>query len=167
MNSFEYKTNLISLHPNLLNFAYKLTSNRDDAHDLLQETTLKVLDNEDKFSENTNFKSWVFTIMRNIFINNYRRTVRASIVVDTSEHQHLLNSSRSLLSTTPENSFGVYEIANAIKALANEYRIPFTLLVAGYKYNEIATKLNLNIGTIKSRIFNARKKLQQHFTDYR
>ena len=104
--------------------------------------------------------------MRNIFINNYRRTVRASIVVDTSEHQHLLNSSRSLLSTHLK-FIGVYEIANAIKALADKYRIPFTLLVAGYKYNEIATKLNLNIGTIKSRIFNARKKLQQHFTDYR
>lgn len=167
MNSFEYQTNLISLHPNLLNFAYKLTSNRDDALDLLQETTLKVLDNEDKFSENTNFKSWVFTIMRNIFINNYRRTVRASIVVDTSEHQHLLSCSQGLLSTTPENSFGVYEIANAIKALTDEYRIPFMLLVAGYKYNEIATKLNLNVGTIKSRIFNARKKLQRRFADYR
>lgn len=157
----------MSLQPNLLNFAYKLTSNRDDAHDLLQETTLKVLDNEDKFSENTNFKSWVFTIMRNIFINNYRRTVRASIVANTSEHLHLLSGSHDSLLATPENSFGVYEIANEIKALADEYRIPFTLLVAGYKYNEIAKKLNLNVGTIKSRIFNARKKLQRHFADYR
>lgn len=167
MNSFEYQTNLISLQPNLLNFAYKLTSNRDDAYDLLQETTLKVLDNEDKFSENTNFKSWVFTIMRNIFINNYRRTVRASIVTDTSEHLHLFSCSHDSQSATPENSFGVHEIANEIKTLGDEYRIPFTLLVAGYKYNEIATKLNLNVGTIKSRIFNARKKLQRHFADYR
>ncbi|MCM1337946.1 MAG: RNA polymerase sigma factor, partial [Candidatus Amulumruptor caecigallinarius] len=62
---------LMKIQDNLLNFAYMLTSNRDDAYDLLQDTSLKVLANEDKFAENTNFKGWVFTIMRNIFINNY------------------------------------------------------------------------------------------------
>ena len=75
----------MDLQANMLNFAYMLTSNRDDAYDLLQDTTLKALDNEDKYAENTNFKGWVFTIMRNIFINNYRRVVRSATVVDRTE----------------------------------------------------------------------------------
>ncbi len=78
MESTTFQTRLMSLQANMLNFAYMLTSNRDDAYDLLQDTMLKVLDNRDKYTENTNFKGWVFTIMRNIFINNYRRVVRSA-----------------------------------------------------------------------------------------
>ena len=76
MASSTFQTKLLDLQSNLLNFAYTLTANRDDAYDLLQDTTLKALDNEDKYVDNTNFKGWVFTIMRNIFINNYRKVVR-------------------------------------------------------------------------------------------
>ena len=85
MESNNFQSNLMKLQGNLLNFAYMLTSNRDDAYDLLQDTTLKALDNKDKYVDNTNFKGWVFTIMRNIFINNYRRVARAATVVDTTE----------------------------------------------------------------------------------
>ena len=91
MASVKFQENLINLQSNLLNFAYMLTSNRDDAYDLLQDTTIKALDNEDKYAEGTNFKGWVFTIMRNIFINNYRRTVRNATVVDTTDNLYLLN----------------------------------------------------------------------------
>ena len=73
MASKSFINNLTALQANLLNFAYMLTSNRDDAYDLLQDTMVKALDNEEKYAEGTNFKGWVFTIMRNIFINNYRR----------------------------------------------------------------------------------------------
>ncbi len=83
---------LMELQNNLLNFAYMLTGNRDDAYDLLQDTTLKVLDNEEKFAENVNFKGWVFTIMRNIFINNYRRVVRSATVIDQTEDLYHLNA---------------------------------------------------------------------------
>ena len=86
MTSSTFQTNLMNLQANLLNFAFMLTSNRDDAYDLLQDTTLKALDNEDKYAEGTNFKGWVFTIMRNIFINNYRRGVRAATIVDTTDN---------------------------------------------------------------------------------
>ena len=79
------------LQGNMLNFAYMLTSNREDAYDLLQDTTLKVLDNEDKYVDNTNFKGWVFTIMRNIFINNYRRVAREATMVDQTEDLYHLN----------------------------------------------------------------------------
>ena len=80
-----FKNRLLGLQGNLLNFAYQLTTNRDAAQDLVQDTTLKVLDNESKYVDNINFKGWVFTIMRNIFINNYRRQVRSATVVDTTE----------------------------------------------------------------------------------
>lgn len=83
--STTFQGKLLSLQSNLLNFAYMLTSNYDDAYDLLQDTTLKALDNEDKYVDNVNFKGWVFTIMRNIFINNYRKVVRSSTVVDKTE----------------------------------------------------------------------------------
>ena len=74
MNSMTFKKDLIGVQNDLLRFAYKLTSDREEANDLLQETSLKALDNEDKYMPDTNFKGWIYTIMRNIFINNYRKS---------------------------------------------------------------------------------------------
>ena len=165
--STNFQNNLMNLQSNMLNFAMMLTSNRDDAYDLLQDTTLKALDNQDKYAENTNFKGWVFTIMRNIFINNYRRASRAATVVDTTENLYLLNLSQDSGIESPEGSFGAGEIISAINSFPEEYRVPFSMHVAGYKYHEIAEKMNLPLGTVKSRIFLARKRLQQRFADYR
>ena len=162
-----FKNNLMNLQGNLLNFAYLLTSNRDVAYDLLQDTTLKALDNQEKYIENTNFKGWVFTIMRNIFINNYRRVARSATIVDQTEDLYHLNLSQDSGLETPEGAFGANEITDAINAFPDEYRIPFSMHVAGYKYNEIAEKMDLPLGTVKSRIFFARKKLQERFSDYR
>lgn len=166
MKTAKFQSDLMGLQANLLNFAYMLTSNRDDAYDLLQDTTLKALDNEDKYTNNTNFKGWVFTIMRNIFINNYRRAGRAATVVDTTENLYHLNLSQDSGLETPEGSYSVNEITNAINSFPDEYRIPFSMHVQGYKYNEIAEQMNLPLGTVKSRIFFARKKLQTRFADY-
>ena len=165
--SANFENKLLSLQSNLLNFAYLLTSNRDDAYDLLQDTTLKALDNEDKYVDNVNFKGWVFTIMRNIFINNYRRAGRAATVVDTTENLYHLNLCQESGIETPEGAYGVNEISAAIDEIADEYRIPFVMHVQGYKYNEIADKMNLPLGTVKSRIFFARKRLQEMLKDYR
>ena len=167
MGTAKFQSNLMSLQANMLNFAYMLTSNRDDAYDLLQDTTLKALDNEDKFTEGTNFKGWVFTIMRNIFINNYRRGARQATVVDTTENLYLLNIAQDSGMETPDGSYSVSEISDSINDLPEEFRIPFSMHVAGYKYNEIAEHMQLPLGTVKSRIFFARKKLQQRFADYR
>lgn len=167
MTTAAITTRLMDLQSNMLNFAYMLTSNRDDAQDLLQDTTLKVLDNYDKYTENTNFKGWVFTIMRNIFINNYRRTVRSNTVVDRTEDLYHLNLPQDSGYQTPEGAFGVNEISDAIADFPEKYRIPFSMHVAGYKYNEIAEHMHLPLGTIKSRIFFARQALQQRFCDYR
>ena len=167
MASKEFQDKLMSLQSNMLNFAFMLTSNRDNAYDLLQDTTLKALDNESKYVDNTNFKGWVFTIMRNIFINNYRRVSRNATVVDQTEDLYHLNLSQDSGLDSPEGSYTASEITAAINSFSDDYRIPFSMHVAGYKYNEIAEKMGLPLGTVKSRIFFARKKLQEQFADYR
>lgn len=165
MASKSFINNLTALQANLLNFAYMLTSNRDDAYDLLQDTMVKALDNEEKYAEGTNFKGWVFTIMRNNFINNYRRGVRSATIIDTTDNLYLLNLGDNCVES-PEESYGATEIGKAINEFSDEYRIPFSMHVAGYKYNEIAEKINVPLGTVKSRIFFARRKLQARFADY-
>jgi len=167
MATANFEKKLMGLQSNLLNFAYMLTSNRDDAYDLLQDTTLKVLGNEDKYVDNTNFKGWVFTIMRNIFINNYRRVARSATVIDQTEDCYHLNLCQESGLETPEGSYAASEITNAINSFPEKYRVPFSMHVAGYKYNEIAEKMELPLGTVKSRIFFARQILQERFADYK
>lgn len=161
-----FKSRLLGLQGNLLSFAYQLTSNREAAEDLLQDTTLKALDNEDKYVDNVNFKGWIFTIMRNIFINNYRQSVRQATVVDRTEDLYHLNISQESGLSTPEGSVAVQEISSALNSFSDEYRVPFNMYVAGYKYYEIAEKLGLPLGTVKSRIFFARKRLREELADY-
>ncbi|MBD5330046.1 MAG: sigma-70 family RNA polymerase sigma factor [Bacteroides sp.] len=162
-----FKDRVIGLQSNLMSFAYQLTSNREQAEDLLQDTTLKALSNEDKYVDNVNFKGWIFTIMRNIFINNYRQTVRQATVIDKTEDLYHLNISQDSGINTPEGSYAVKEISVVLNSFSDDYRIPFNMFVAGYKYNEIAEKLDLPLGTVKSRIFFARKRLREELKDYR
>lgn len=163
----QFKQRLLNLQGNLYNFACQLTANRESAMDLVQDTTLKVLDNESKYVDNVNFKGWVFTIMRNIFINNYRRQVRSATVIDTTEDLYHLNLSQESGLSSPEGSYAAKEISVAINAFSNEYKVPFSMYLAGYKYSEIAEKMSLPLGTVKSRIFFARKRLQSLLKDYR
>ncbi len=161
-----FKSRLLGLQGNLLSFAYQLTSNREEAQDLLQDTTLKALSNEEKFVDNVNFKGWIFTIMRNIFINNYRQQVRQATVVDKTEDLYHLNISQDSGLDTPEGSVAVQEITTAISEFSDEFRVPFNMYVSGYKYSEIAEKLDLPLGTVKSRIFFARKRLREQLSAY-
>ncbi len=166
-DSSSFVNKLLGLQSNLMNFAYQLTSNREAAEDLVQDTTLKVLDNEEKYVDNVNFKGWVLTIMRNIFINNYRRNVRSATIIDTTEDLYHLNISQESGLETPEGTFATKEISKAINEFSDDYKVPFSMYVAGYKYSEIAEHMNLPLGTVKSRIFFARKRLQETLKDYR
>lgn len=162
-----FKQRVLGLQSNLLSFAYQLTTDKDQARDLLQDTTLKALDNEEKYVDNVNFKGWIFTIMRNIFINNYRQTVRKATVIDQTEDLYHLNISQDSGLSSPEGSYAVKEITHALEGFSDDYRIPFNMYVAGYKYNEIADKMGLPLGTVKSRIFFARKRLREQLQDFR
>ncbi|MBB4035762.1 RNA polymerase sigma-70 factor (ECF subfamily) [Dysgonomonas hofstadii] len=159
--------NLVQLQGNMLNFALKLTSDMEDAQDLTQETTLKALNNIDKYYNNVNFKGWVFTIMHNLFVNNYRRAIRNQTIVDQTENLYHLNLPQDSGLDTPEGSFAYSEITKVLNGFSEEYKVPFSLHVSGYKYEEIAEKLSLPLGTVKSRIFFARKRLQEILKDYR
>lgn len=167
MDSLPFEKKILSIQSNMFNFAMLLTANRDDAYDLLQDTTLKALDNQDKYVENTNFKGWVLTIMRNIFINNYRKIVRSQTVVDQTEDLYHLNLPQDSGFDSPDGSMTIKEINSAINSLNNDLKIPFSMFLSGYKYNEIADKLSLPLGTVKSRIFFARQDLQKKLKDMR
>lgn len=152
----------------MLNFAYILTSNRDDAYDLMQDTMLKVLDNQDKFTDNSNFKGWVFTIMRNLFINGYRKASRTTVLIDRSEDLYLLNLPQEAnAADSPEGSMSVNEINEVVNSFTDDYKVPFQMHIAGYKYQEIADHVGLPLGTVKSRIFFARRRLRDRLQGYR
>ena len=167
MNSVTFTKELVGVQYELLRFAYKLTADHEDANDLLQETSLKALDNEDKYEPQTNFKGWIYTIMRNIFINNYRRIVREQTFVDTTDNQYHLNLSHDDAFESTESAYDLKEMRRIVNNLPKEYRVPFSMHIAGFKYREIAEKLGLPIGTVKSRIFFTRQRLQEELKDFR
>ncbi len=167
MNTLQFKKNLLGMQENMMNFALQLTANRDDAQDLTQDTTLKVLDNQEKFVDNVNFKGWVLTVMRNIFINNYHKIVRTQTIVDQNVDLYNLDVATDSGFSSPDSSYQIQEISKAIEGLNHDLKMPFSMYVSGYKYNEIAEKLHLPLGTVKSRIFFARQELQKTLKDYR
>lgn len=162
-----FQNSVLSLQGNLLSFALKLTLNKEEAEDLVQETTLKALNNEEKYVANANFKGWMLTIMRNIFINNYRRNARENTVIDNSEDCFHLNLYQDSGISTPESSYAMQEIADILAGFPPDFRKPFSMHVAGYKYEEISDRLNMPLGTVKSRIFFTRKRLREILKDYR
>ena len=162
-----FKSMVFAIQSNLMAFAMKLTLNKVEAQDLVQDTNLKALKNEAKFVDASNPRGWMLTIMRNIFINNYRRSTRENIVLDTSDDGYLLNLPQESGMSNPEGAFALGEITSIIEKFPEDYRQPFNLHVAGYKYEEIADKLRMPLGTVKSRIFTIRKQLREILKDYR
>jgi RNA polymerase sigma factor (sigma-70 family) len=161
MTAIEFNHQLINLEDSLERFALSLTPNREDARDLVQETYLKALTYRDKFMNNTNLKAWVYTIMKNSFINNYRRAVRENTTFDNTKDLYYLNHSNQGNDSNPEATLSASEIQAQIDNLEEDLRIPFQMHQDGYKYKEIADEMNLKIGTVKSRIFFGRKKLME------
>ena len=166
MNSVSFKKNLLGVQEELLRFAYKLTADREEANDLLQETSLKALDNEDKYIPDTNFKGWMYTIMRNIFINNYRKIVREQTFVDQTDNQYHLSMPQDSGFASTEGAYDLKEKHRIVNSLPRDYKVPFSMHVSGFKYREIAERLGLPLGTVKSRIFFTRQKLQEELKDF-
>ena len=160
MSAIEFDAKLNKLATMLNAFAYKLTKNSEDAKDLYQETAVRALTNRDKFRPGTNFKAWTFTIMKNIFINNYRKRMKANTIIDRTDNQYYLNSGKNSILNDGESNVMLDELTEMIEGLEDNMRIPFLLHYEGYKYQEIADRFNLPLGTIKSRIFFARKELK-------
>ncbi len=166
MTQIEFDHKLISLHQNLEYYANMLTSNREEAKDLIQDTFLKALANRDKFAADTNLKAWTYTIMKNTFINNYRRNQKANTIIDSTEDLFYLNIPRKSDFPSPDSKFSEKEINKSISKLDPDQRMPFEMHHQGYKYKEIADHLNISIGTVKSRIFFTRRKLMDTLKDF-
>lgn len=161
MTYFEFNNKLSGLNSVLHSFAYNLTKNSEDAKDLYQETAYRALSNRDKFQPDTNFKAWMFTIMKNIFINNYRKKIKANTVLDTTDNQFYLNAGSHAIPNGAEGGIMLKELNGMVEILDESIKVPFLMHFEGYKYQEIADHLELPLGTVKSRIFFARKELKE------
>ena len=162
MSTLEFNQ-LVTKHTHTLKpFALSLTRDMEDAKDLLQETVFKALSSQEKYTEDTNLKAWLYTIMKNIFINNYRRKVKRKTIIETSDGRISLQEDYgSSIPNGGESQIAVADITGEIDKLNAEYRIPFLMHYQGFKYHEIAEHLILPIGTVKSRIHFARKELKK------
>jgi RNA polymerase sigma factor (sigma-70 family) len=166
MAAIEFNEMLLSNADFLKPFAINLTRDTEAANDLYQETLYKALANQEKYNAGTNIKAWLFTIMRNIFINNYRRKAKQKTILDSTPNDFLINQNQAIVPNAAESDMRVKEINKAIQELPEIFKTPFLLYFDGYKYNEIADVLNEPLGTIKSRIHFARKLLKEQISRY-
>jgi len=167
MSTTEFSSKVISFKQALTYFALSLTHNSEEAKDLMQDTMYKAILYKDKFAETTNLKAWLYTIMKNTFINNYRKNIKIKQVVDTSKDLFLINVPQTNGEVSPISQIAHKDIQLVIAELEDDLRVPFMMFFEGYKYKEISEKFNLPIGTVKSRIFLARKKLMEQLQDFR
>jgi len=158
MTTAKFHDVLVQSQGKLYAAAYALTINRDDANDLLQETYLKALTYEDKFTQDVNLVGWLYTILKNTWLNNKKRK---SIKSEVKNEKTYNEATRTLHTShdSPMTYILGQEIGSKIDALENNYRRPFKLFIEGFKYKEIAEELQIPIGTVKSLIHLARKKL--------
>jgi len=166
MSTLEFNQLLVSQSDFLRGFALGFTRNGADADDLVQDTMVKALRYKNNFKEGTNMKGWLYTIMRNIFINNYKRKKFQNTVLDSTENQYFINASQDYRVDTVTTEINQSDILGAINELKPDFRKPFTMFLDGYHYDEIAAEMEIPMGTVKSRIFHARKKLSASLVDY-
>jgi len=166
MTAIEFNHQILGLKNNLQYFAYSLTANHDDADDLIQDTYVKAITHKDKFDPATNLKAWIYTIMKNTFINKYRKDTKVNTIIDNTKDLYFLNNSNRSDTVSPDSKYNHAELIKEVENLQDEHRIPFEMHFQGYKYKEIAEQLDLSIGTVKSRIFFGRKKLMSKLKDF-
>lgn len=166
MTAIEFTYNLSKVSKSLKPFAVRLTKDGEDANDLLQDTLLKAFTNRDKYTDGTNLKAWLYTIMKNTFITNYQRMMRKNTFIDTTDNLHYINTLNNSTDNEAYSTFVMDDINNAVDALEEAYRTPFMLHFRGFKYHEIAERLRLPIGTVKNRIHIARKELKDKLHVY-
>jgi RNA polymerase sigma factor (sigma-70 family) len=162
MSAPEFNQMIVNNADFLKPFAITLTRDFEAAQDLYQETLYRALANKEKYHIGTNIKAWMYTIMRNIFINNYRRKAKQNTIFGNTPNDFLLDQGQ--LSVTTNNAEAILklkDIQKAIHQLPEIFRNPFLLYFEGYRYHEIAHLLHEPLGTIKSRIHFARKLLKE------
>ena len=160
MSQLEFYNRFHQMSSVLTAFAYNLTKNTEESKDLFQETAFRAMTNIDKFRPDTNLKAWLFTIMKNIFINNYRKKSKANTIIDDTENLYYINTGGAAINNEAESNMILDELSGLIESLDDSIKVPFMMHYQGFKYQEIADQLDLPLGTVKSRIFFARKELK-------
>lgn len=150
----------------LRNYALSLTHDLDDTKDLVQDTILKAYRYKDKFQAGTNLRGWLYTILKNSFINNYRRNQKRNTFLDTTDNTFYLDIPSHRIDNDAELKFIRKDLDSAVEYLPTDLRVTFKLNAEGFKYHEIAEELNIPIGTVKTRIFIARRVLREKLKDY-
>jgi RNA polymerase sigma factor (sigma-70 family) len=157
----------------MYNFAYRLTLDSDDAKDLLQDTYLKAFRFIDSFQQGTNAKAWLFRILKNSFINDYRKKSKEPSKVDYQEVETFYNSEDVDRQITPDLRVEALqdmigdEISTALNSLDVDFRTVIILCdLEGFKYEEMAKILDIPIGTVRSRLHRARNLLKEKLSEY-
>jgi len=166
MSGIEFTQLMVNNADHLKPFAFSLTRDSESAKDLYQETLFRALANKEKYNAGTNIKAWMFTIMRNIFINDYRRKARHKTIFDNTTNEFLIDSNQVDATNDTESVLKIKDIRKAIHYLPDIFKNPFQMYIDGYRYNEISYVLQEPLGTIKSRIHFARKLLKEQLTRY-
>ena len=154
MSTIEFNRLIVSHQEFLNQLAMKLTKSVDDAEDLLQDTLFKALKNKDKYQEGTNLKGWLYTIMKNTFI-------------DETDNKYFINSREAEKDARTDSRVDRDYLMRQIDSVDKHYVDTFMMHYNGYKYEEIAEILDIPLGTVKSRIFLARRKMMEKLMDYR
>lgn len=157
---------LIGNQEEMYQWAYRLTRNYDDAQDLLQSTLLCALKSVGMYTEENNISGWLYTIMRNIFFNTTRHSGRCCCM-EKEDIERMMQLGENALNDNAEIAFDMSDIQRAIDKLDRPYKIPMSLYLSGYKYQEIAEKMGIPLGTVKSRIHASRVQLQETLKDFR
>lgn len=157
---------LIGNQEEMYQWAYRLTRNYDDAQDLLQSTLLCALKSVGMYTEENNISGWLYTIMRNIFFNTTRHSGRCCCM-EKEDIERMMQLGENALNDNAEIAFDMSDIQRAIDTLDRPYKIPMSLYLSGYKYQEIAEKMGIPLGTLKSRIHASRVQLQETLKDFR
>jgi len=166
MTQSEFTKQASALASSLRSYAIRYTKDQDDADDLIQDTMMKAIKYYSKFEQGSNLKGWLFTIMKNTFINNYRRQTMTNNLISQHEEISSVDLRYSSSTNDAEGSFIMKDIHKALKTLPEQYAVPFVKFFEGYKYHEIAEELNLPMGTVKTRIHVARGLLQTYLKSY-
>ncbi len=160
MSTLEFNHALLNNTEFLKPFAFTLTRDNEQAKDLIQETLYKALANKHRYNVGTNLKAWLYTIMRNIFINSYRKKAKQQTVFDNTSNDFLIDYNQAAVANEAIANINIKEVKTAIHQLPEIFKTPFVLYFDGYQYNEIAEALQEPLGTVKSRIHFARKLLK-------
>lgn len=166
MENMPFDDRIITYSKNLHHFAIGFTNNPDDANDLVQDTYVKAIRYANLYTEGTNLKAWLFTILKNTYFNNYRSNQYHSKVVTVTEDYQPHQLLKSSTTNAGVETLISEDINKALMMLPEEYSLPFLRYFEGYKYLEIAEEFCIPIGTVKTRIHMARKILKSKLRMY-